>query len=219
MKTVLSLATALMVASVGASSAATVVNWGFDEAPAVNGQRGNTFEDMPTAAHGGHSWDIWSSLPGWTTTSGAGIEVQSNRTLGSIDAHSGQYYVELDSHNNSSMEQVLSLKKGTYNLSFWYSPRTNRMDSNGIAFRIGSMADSVMGPNGTYRRGEWTEVTRRFTIDKDGDYALGFAAIGRSDSYGGLIDSVGISAVPLPATALLLLGGLAGLGAMRRKSS
>lgn len=219
MKTVLSIATALMVATVGASSAATVMNGGFDEAPGVKGHRGNTFEDMPTAAHGGHSWDIWSSLPGWTTTRGAGIEVQSDRTLGGIDAHSGQYYVELDSHNNSSMEQVLSLKKGTYDLSFWYAPRTNRSGSNGIAFSVGSMADSVTGPNGTYRRGEWTEVTRRFTIDADGDYALSFAATGRSDSYGGLIDTVGISAVPLPATALLLLGGLAGLGAMRRKSA
>lgn len=208
-----------VVASLGAASAATVVNGSFEEAPSVVGKRGNSFADMMNVASGKQSWDIWQTLPGWTTASGAGIEVQTNGTLKKIDAQDGSYYVELDSKNNSSMEQQVTLSAGTYDLSFYYAPRDKDANSNGIDFSIGSLAGNVAGPNAEFPRFEWTEVTRRFSVATDGSYTLSFAASGASNSLGGLIDNVSISEVPLPASAALLLGGLAGFGALRRKKA
>ncbi len=50
--------------------------------------KGNKLSNLATT---GSSWDVFSEISGWKTTAGAGIEVQTNRTLGSIDAHSGQH--------------------------------------------------------------------------------------------------------------------------------
>ena len=50
-----------------------------------------------------------------------------------------------------------------------------------------------------------------------GSYDLQFAAAGRGNSVGGLIDNVSLAAVPLPATGLGLIGALAGLTALRRR--
>jgi hypothetical protein len=194
-------AAALTLASLGTAQAATVVNGSFEDHPAVS------------------NWAVFDTIPGWTTTSGAGIEIQTNATLGTIDAHDGNSYVELDSHNNSSMEQVISFAAtGLYELSFWYSPRRDRIASNTIAYFFdGISLGSVSGPDGTTAVGSWTEITALFTVDTIGDYVLAFAAEGTDDSYGGLIDDVSISAVPLPAGGLLLLTALGGLGLARRR--
>ena len=195
-------ATALALAlAAGAAGAATVQNGSFEDHPHVS------------------NWAVFGSIPGWTTLSGAGIEIQTNATLGTIDAHSGTSYVELDSHNNSSMAQVISFgATGLYELSFWYSPRRALPGSNTIEYFMGgTLLGSVTGPDATTAVGSWTEITARFVIDTIGDYTLAFAATGTDDSYGGLIDDVSISAVPLPAGGLLLMTALGGLGLARRR--
>ncbi len=77
----------------GTAQAATVVNGSFEDTPGFSGSR---------------TWQVYNSIDGWSTTSGAGIEIQSNATLGGIDAQDGDKYVELDSHgsdSNSMMSQ------------------------------------------------------------------------------------------------------------------
>ena len=84
-------------------------------------------------------WDVFSSLPNWTTLYGNGIEVQN------YDLHSGDYYVELDAEpdfrftpsdngSNSGMFQSVSGLNvgGIYQLSFWYKSRSSNLDDNGI---------------------------------------------------------------------------------------
>lgn len=191
-----------LLAAAGSSGAATIVNGGFEDHPATG------------------NWDVFASIPGWTTTSGAGIEIQTNVTLGMIDAHGGLSYVELDSHGNSTMQQVLAFTEtGPYELSFWYSPRRDLAASNTIAYFLGdNMLGSVTGPDGVATFvGDWTRITTRFMIEAVGDYTLRFAATGTDDSYGGLIDDIAIAAVPLPAGGLLLLTALGGLVLVRRK--
>ncbi|MDW4497482.1 hypothetical protein R5H30_05775 [Sulfitobacter sp. D35] len=88
----------------GSASAAIVVNGDFEDVNSSTPGAGlANGRSLSTLATSGGGWDIYSALPGWTTVEGAGIEVQTNRTLRSIDAHSGQHYIELDSRKNSTM--------------------------------------------------------------------------------------------------------------------
>lgn len=178
----------------------------------------SNFNNLNTS---GSSWDVWKKLNGWTTLSGPGIEVQSNRTLPTINAQEGTRYVELDSNKNSSMGQNIALKAGQYLLSFWYSPRTADPKTNGIEYAIGSLVSGKVtngNPVGA-RPGTWTLVSVLFKVKTAGSYLLAFGAAGTSDSYGGLLDNVSVdpAPVPLPAAGVGLVLGLGSLAAMRRR--
>lgn len=214
-------------------SAATVVNGSFELDPGINGNFGDAFADLDSGT-GGRSWDVWSQLPGWTVSSGPGIEVQTDATIGQIDPIDGAHYVELDSHGssrnrntNTAIYQDIALTAGSYQLSFYYSPRDNSQNTNGIFYSIiGSetYVDALVdGPSGDTPRGEWTEILANFTLLSDETVRLSFAATGasgRSGHQGGLLDDVAIAPVPLPAAAWMLLAGIIGLGATqaRRKT-
>lgn len=214
---------ALALSAAAPLSAATLlVNGGFEQSPGMAGAYGGTFEDLPTA---GRSWDVWTELPGWQTSSGAGIEVQTDRTLNIIDAHHGAYYVELDSHganSNTTMYQDVELEAGTYELSFFYSPRRAEADTNGIAYSVlassGSLlSETITGPGGGVPRRSWTEVTQRFTLTQSETIRLSFTATGTQDTYGGFLDDVSLAPVPLPAAGWMLLMGVAGMAALRAR--
>jgi len=166
----------------------------------------------------GPGWDRWRVIDGWRTIRGPGIEVQSNRALATVDAQDGSRYVELDSSANSTMAQTVALSVGTHVLTFWYSPRTDDARSNVIEYTLGGLAGGRLDtdlPGAAV--GIWTEVRSIFRVVQAGSYDLQFAAAGRGDSVGGLIDNVSLAAVPLPATGLGLIGALAGLTALRRR--
>jgi hypothetical protein len=225
-------AVAAFVVALPVQAATIVQNGSFENGPAekglVNKAYFNQLDDNYKP-----NWDVWATLPGWTST-GSGIEIQSNRTINEVNAQDGGRYVELDSHpkpgSNSSMSQNVFLKRGEYLLSFWFSPRAKGSDndqklaaSNWIEYSVGSLVDGmVTGPDkdfGTKVR-EWTKISASFIADKAGSYKLTFAAKGYENTYGGLIDNVAIdyvAPVPVPAAGLLLLGGLGGLAALKRR--
>lgn len=210
------------LASGSVVQAATIVqNGSFEIAPApgTTGLNGRLFSTLTTSAPG---WEIFTSLPGWTTVTGAGIEVQTDAAIPQTDAEFGDHYVELDSNNNSSMSQTLTnLGVGSYLLSFWYSPRTANSATNGIGYSIADLVGSVTGPGGSLNTtvGHWTEITAKFFVKTAGDYNLDFRAEGTSDSFGGFVDNVSVTVapVPVPAAGLLLVGALGGLAALRRR--
>ena len=227
--TTLGFAAALAFTSAQAT-AATVVNGSFEQ-DAGNAQNGQAFS---TLANGpGSSWNVFNSLPGWSLYSGAGIEVQTANTLGTIDPQDGDHYVELDSHSNSMIAQTINFAAvGNYVLSFFYSPRDSDAASNIIDYALleGSspwgtlLYGSVTGPSSgpvVTQVGLWTEIKASFNIATIGDYTLKFAAKGTDNSLGGFIDNVSIApaAVPVPAAGLLLLGALGGLAALRRRKT
>lgn len=190
-----------------------------------------SFEDVTGLTFNGQGWNHFASVPGWTGA--PNVEIQSNNTLGSIDAQDGIRYAELDTNQDAGIFQDIFLTAGRYVLSFWYSPRVNdpQTTTNDMFYSaVGSgtlLSGSINGaPNPMYPHGAWTNVTGSFDVLSDETVRLSFFANGGSlykgcGNCGALIDNVTLAPapVPLPAGGALLLGGLAAFAAMRRRSS
>ena len=212
-------AVALMAFSAAATASTIVTNGGFESGVPRNKkglQNGALFGNLNSS---GPSWDRWLAINGWTRTYGSGIEVQSNRTLSTIDAQEGTHYVELDSNSNSGMRQTLKLGHGDYVLSFWYSPRTSNPKTNGIEYAVGNLTGGYVTTNRPVSAvvGVWTQIFSKFSVAKRGAYDLKFSATGVSDSYGGLLDNVSVAPVPLPAAGFGLMAALGGLASLKRR--
>lgn len=188
------------------------------------------FENIGQGVLNGSGWNIFDEVPGWTGM--PNIEIQSAGTLASIDAQSGNNYVELDTNQDAGIFQNVALRAGSYQLSFWYSPRvdadmttTNNMTygvSGGDTTYIETLITGA--PNPLFPHGEWTNVTAHFSIDASETVTLSFDASGGSrfngcGNCGALIDNVSIAAVPLPAGALLMLTVIGAFGFARRTTT
>lgn len=212
---------AFLALSAPLSAATLLVNGSFEVAPDAPSTSGADFASLSSGP--GTNWSVFGSLPGWTAGPN-GIEVQTARTLGTIDPFHGQYYVELDVHRNTRIEQTVALDAGKYLFSFRYSPRTNDASSNGVGFRMGSATETLFdatafGPNPRlgFAVGKWSLIEREFSVTTAGLFTLSLAGLGRSDSLGALVDDVAlVSVVPLPAGVMFLLTGLGALGIARR---
>jgi hypothetical protein len=203
-----------------ASASPVVVNGSFETGVPGNTAgllNGATYGNMPTS---GPNSDVWGALNGWKQAKPGGIEVQTNPTLPSIDAQNGNYYVELDTTGNSAMFQDVALHIGRYVMSFWYSPTTGDIRSNGINYRLsGLFSGKVDNLTPGAVVGDWTQISVAFFVSTAKNYRLTFAASGRSDGLGGLLDNVEIQGVPVPASGLALIGALGGLAALRRRKA
>ena len=169
-----------------------------------------SFEDNLQA---GGSWSIYSSLVGWTGMTN--IELRNNV---SGAAQEGNNYVELDTTNNMSMKQLVSVgNAGMYELSFWYSAREQRAaGDNGLSFSFGALSGSVLENTAGLQSGnDWRNY--KGLVALNGDTELIFSGIGRSNSYGGSLDNVAVTAVPEPETYAMLLAGLGLMGVMVRR--
>ncbi len=177
------------------------------------------------------SWQVYQNFDTWSATAGAGIEVQTTGAVSGVSAHDGNQYVELDSDpsrggtanpTNSSMTRTLSLSGGKYELEWYYLPRTSTTNDNIVSVFL----DSTAGAIGLNMLGEengtrppintWDRIVYSFVVGA-GDYNLTFAAGGLQNKLGGFIDSVKLSAVPVPLSIVLLGSGLAFLGAAGRR--
>ena len=168
---------------------------------------------------------------GWAVTGGTGIEIQ--RSGVTVQAHHGNQYVELDSDRNrggsntggtnSSMTRTLSLGPGAYVLDWYYQPRTNGTNDNGISVYLAAESEplttTLLGTaDGTRANSNgWSLISYSFALATEGTYALTFAAIGRENTLGGFIDSVTLSQVPLPGGALLMGSVAAAYGVLFRR--
>lgn len=159
---------------------------------------------------------VLSSVEGWDAVSGAGIEVQNNAAG---LPYSPNNLVELDSHNNSTMERFIATP-GSYLLSFYYSPRPNvPISSNGIDVLLNGT--SIFNISGAGAGNTTWSLQNVFLTTTAANASLRFSAIGTQDSLGGYLDDIRlVSAVPEPATWAMMLLGFGGIGfAMRRRRS
>lgn len=211
---------AAMALSGAANAATVVVNGSFEQGVPGNTpglQNGALFGNLPS---GTPSSDVWTDLIGWKTVKGPGIEVQTDGTLPTIDAQDGEYYAELDSTGNSAMYQTVGLHVGRYMLSFWYNTETGNFRTDGINYRVsGLLAGKVNGATPGVVVGTWTQITAQFVVKTAKNYRLTFAANGKSEGQGGLLDNIEIVAVPVPASGLALLGAFGGLAMLRRRKT
>ncbi len=196
------IATALVATPLLASANANLITNGSFEA---NAQANST-------------WHIYNNLTGWTGGRG-GIELRNN-VAGK--AYEGKNYVELDTTANSSMSQSFNTLLGqAYVLSFAYSPREGvATSSNGIQVLWNGADLGTFAGTGAASGNVW-EVETLNVFGTGGLTTLSFKSVGRSDSYGGSLDSVSLTtAIPEPETYALMVAGLGlmGLVARRRKA-
>ena len=183
-----------------AAAALAVAASGVQAQIVING----SFED-PTQT----GWGTYSNLPGWTGGAN-GIELRNN-VEGT--AQDGVNFVELDTGANSSMSQTITLPgTGLYELSFWYSARPGiGAGSNGLDFNFGGNTGSVLYTTAGGAVNNWQHYTGVFNLT-GGPVTLTFSAAQTSDSLGGSLDNVRVTAVPEPETYAMLLAGLGMMG-------
>jgi hypothetical protein len=220
-----------------AMTANLLTNGGFESDATfspTSGLRNRTFAQVQAG-----DWNVYDAIDGWAAGTGdAGIELQGPG-VGGVNAYEGLIKVELDSDGqtdtNSSMSQTLhGLAAGDYALSFAYAPRTTNTADNGVFYDVdgvnaGSLVAGLVDYNGTSGTNagsvdpnppttlSWSIVTTFFTLASADDVTVTFSADGPDNTLGGYIDAVHLSQVPLPAPALMLLGGLAGFGFFRKR--
>jgi hypothetical protein len=157
------------------------------------------------------SWNIYSSLTSWTGVQN--IELRNN-DYGT--AQNGVNFVELDTTSNNAMKQTIIASAGEYDLSFWYSARPGvAAGSNGLSYSFGSLTGDVLTATAGTAVNVWQHYVGR--VHLDGATDLTFAAIQTSDSLGGSLDNVSVTAVPEPETYALMLAGLGLIGAVLRR--
>ncbi|KGJ96925.1 hypothetical protein [Colwellia psychrerythraea] len=198
------LSIALLLAS-SIASASLITNGSFEQVTFADNSTSQGIvhqTDLQNFARKKRGWDVFTTLPGWVTTAGNGIELQKNIVTKSTD---GQQHVELDSHrrgaSNTVMTQTLnSLTIGAdYLLEFSYKPRTNKKNDNGINvfwydaatnFDLDMTANFAI--NGRSKKNKnWTVQSILLTAQSE-TMALSFGAFGKQNGLGGLLDNISL---------------------------
>ena len=151
-------------------------------------------------------------MTGWTSTNG--IEIRNNV---SGTAQSGNNFVELDTTGNSTMFQNIAAT-GKVVLSFWYSARPFTGATNDLGVIFGGFNTTLLaGVSNNTAQHNWQHFSQVVDLGSAPSTHLVFYAGGTSDSYGGSIDNISVTAVPEPETYAMLLAGLGLMGSIARR--
>jgi hypothetical protein len=192
------LAIAALLSASALAHANLVVNGGFEQYTSV----------------GAGTWATFGSGYGWTTAAN-GVEIR-NAVAGF--AAEGVRFAELDTNANGSIWQTIHTGANqTLKLTFSYAPRPGvSAGSNPIQVFWNNQSLATITGNGN-QSSSWLDFSYGVTADASGSGVLKFRAIGVSDSYGGSLDNVSVTAVPEPQSISILLAGLGILAVMTRR--
>ena len=144
--------------------------------------------ELPHVANG--TFRIFKNIPGWTTVSGAGIEVQFQSAGAPFD---GNQLVELDSTNNSRMQQTVATVAGKrYLLYVAHSPRPGLpASSSGIQVLFNGAVLGTLQADGTGLANTlWNNKIVWVVTPTVNNSTVEFRAVGASDGAGAYIDDV-----------------------------
>lgn len=160
------------------------------------------------------------SLSNWNVSNGT-IDVIG--VGGPFDLYLGNgRYVDMDGSTRNAgrieTKSAFELIAGqTYELTFMYGRNTrgNNVDpTETLNFGFGSWSDTLNIPSGAIA--SFLTRTVLFSFQTNVIGSIFFEDLG-ADNQGVVIDNVSLSAVPLPAGGLMLVGGLAALAGLRRR--
>tara|TARA_B100001063_G_scaffold247185_1_gene291074 strand:+ start:29945 stop:31201 length:1257 start_codon:yes stop_codon:yes gene_type:complete len=167
-----------------------------------------SFENTDTVTDHNGQWQLFNEIPGWTRSTHAKFEIQTNK-LGIVTAQEGNQYLELDSTANYSISQNITTQPGKqYELTFYYSARKegNVTTNKAEVFWNGS---SLAVVNSSSK--DWTKYS--FIVEADSTSSvLSFAGTGTSDSVGAFIDNVVVTEVAEPCAVATGLYGINNFG-------
>lgn len=199
----------------GEASATLIVNGSFEQ-PIINAD----FVVFNTTTQG---------IPGWTITSND-VDIVRNNILGtSIEAHDGTQWLDLNGFSRGIIAQFFDTVVGqSYALRFFYAdnPFSNASGSQLGVEKTGNFTvrdDSLtLITSGAFSHSTTTAATAdwfdsgiiHFTATS-ASTRLAFSGDVDSASTGVFLDSVSVTAVPVPATLPLIGLGLIGLWSLR----
>lgn len=202
----------LLAATVSAGQAATITNGSFEIGSNPGG--------FATVSNGNST-----AINGWTVSGGT-IDY-----IGSYwQADDGLRSIDLSGNGPGSISTMITnmIAGVTYEIVFALSgnpdgPRLNNPPAKIVGIEVGGnslgqFTFNVQSQGNTRANMGWVDRVVRFTANAT-TASLRFFNVAPNTAFGPAIDNVRISAVPVPASGLLVFGALAGLALLRRRKS
>jgi hypothetical protein len=201
------------------------------------------FESFTGVSYGGGGVTSFTSGTGWQVQNAGGggtSNVDLFLNTPGITCHTGNGCIDLDGSNNDNhftgpmvVSDSFSLLAGhTYQLSGWVSGNQRGGTPDEVQFAFlqapvsGVGSPIVAGTTGSLASSSpWTQYSVLYTPGSNQSVSVGFWNVSNgliSDSLGAILDDVSvtdITAVPLPASAWLLITGLLGLALVSRRGT
>ena len=163
-----------------------------------------------------------SGLAGWSVSSGNGNSKGTTDILRTKGGYESSSYVELNS--KAGISQDISAT-GLVELSFWSLGVANgkgNTDQVKVTFDNKTVAMALKGNKNSNTGQVWSQYTQQIDLEKTKSARLTFVGLVKPDSFGGRIDNISMTAVPVspvpePQTYAMLLAGLGLVGAVVRR--